>query len=131
MSRPLRLRSLRAFVFRHLLEKPVTTSFGAIRDRPMAFVRAEDDESVVGWGEIWCNFPTVGAEHRARLVESVLAPWPLGRAFDRSSEAFAWLTEGTAVLALQPQEPGPFAQAIAGVARSSATAVKHWWQIWD
>jgi L-alanine-DL-glutamate epimerase-like enolase superfamily enzyme len=109
------LRSLQAFVFRHPLETPVTTSFGTMRDRPMAVVRAEDGEGVVGWGEIWCNFPAVGAEHRARIVESVLAPLALGRAFDGPSEAFTWLTERTAVLALQSHEPGPFAQAIAGV----------------
>jgi D-galactarolactone cycloisomerase len=115
MSRPLELRSLRAFVFRYPLETPVMTSFGAMRDRPMALVRAEDDEGVVGWGEIWCNFPAVGAEHRARLVETVLAPLALGRSFRGPSEAFTWLTEATAVLALQSHEPGPFAQAIAGV----------------
>jgi len=86
-----------------------------MRDRPMVLVRAEDVDGVVGWGEAWCNFPAVGAEHRARLVESVFAPLALSRAFDDPAQAFDFLTGATAVLALQSAEPGPFAQAIAGV----------------
>ena len=49
---------------------PVRTSFGTMHDRPMVLVRVEDDEGAVGWGEVWCNFPTCGAEHRARIVET-------------------------------------------------------------
>ena len=32
------------------------------------------DDGHVGWGEVWANFPSTGAEHRARLVNEVLAP---------------------------------------------------------
>lgn len=115
MSRPLQIRSLRALVWRYPLKTPVVTSFGTMRDRPMVLVRAEDTDGNTGWGEIWCNFPAVGAEHRARLVHGVLAPIVTNRAFDDATAAFDALTEQTAVLALQAGEPGPFAQAIAGV----------------
>ncbi len=79
------------------------------------FVRAEDEDGVVGWGEVWANFPSTGAEHRARLVNEVLAPAVIGRALEGPAQAFEILTQGTAVLALQCGEPGPFAQAIAGI----------------
>lgn len=115
MSGAWHLARLEALVFRAPVEKPVVTSFGTMRDRPMALVRAVDRDGVEGWGEIWCNFPAVGAEHRARLVQSVLAPLAVGRTFTSPADAFAHLTERTAVLALQSAEPGPFAQAIAGV----------------
>ena len=115
MSAPLRLARLEAFVFRAPIAVPVVTSFGTMRDRPMALVRVTDADGVSGWGEIWCNFPTVGAEHRARLAASVLAPLVEGRTFASPAEAFATLTARTAVLALQSAEPGPIAQAIAGV----------------
>ena len=115
MSRPLQIRSLRALVWRYPLKTPVVTSFGTMRDRPMVLVRAEDTDGNAGWGEIWCNFPAVGAEHRARLVHGVLAPIVTSRSFDNASAAFDALTEQTTVLALQAGEPGPFAQAIAGV----------------
>ena len=115
MSKPLQLRSLRALVWRYPLKTPVVTSFGTMNDRPMVLVRAEDASGITGWGEIWCNFPAVGAEHRARLVHGVLAPLATGRAFADAPEVFEFLTAQTAVLALQSGEPGPFAQAIAGV----------------
>ena len=115
MSGPLRIRSLRALVWRYPLKTPVVTSFGTMRDRPMVLVRAEDVDGIAGWGEIWCNFPTVGAEHRARLVQGVLAPLATSRSFESPSDAFEFMTSDTAVMALQSGEPGPFAQAIAGV----------------
>ena len=72
---------LEALVFRGPVAVPVRTSFGTMHDRPAVLVRAEDAEGAVGWGEAWCNFPACGAEHRARLIESVLAPLVVGRAF--------------------------------------------------
>ena len=111
----LRLRSLGAQVFRAPVSVPVVTSFGIMRDRPMVLVRAEDQDGVVGWGEIWCNYPVVGAEHRARLVDQVLARLVEGESFTGPPDAWATLSERTSVLALQSGEPGPFAQCIAGI----------------
>jgi len=110
-----RLRNVRARVYRAPVDAPVVTSFGVMRDRPMVLVAVEDEDGVVGWGEAWCNFPAVGAEHRARLVESLIAPLVEGRTFETPQEAFRLLTSKTAVLALQSGESGPIAQAIAAV----------------
>lgn len=109
------LASLRAQLYRCPIETPVVTSFGTMHDRPMLLVRAEDRDGTVGWGEVWCNFPAFGAEHRARIVNRILAPLAEGRAFADPPAAFAALTDATAVMALQSGEPGPFAQCVAGV----------------
>lgn len=109
------VRTIQAFCYRYPLSTPVVTSFGRMLDRPAVFVRAEDEDGVVGWGEVWANFPSTGAEYRARLVNEVLAPAVIGRALEGPAQAFEILTQGTAVLALQCGEPGPFAQAIAGI----------------
>jgi len=109
------IRSIEAFCYRYPLATPVVTSFGKMLNRPAVFVRVIDEDGVEGWGEAWSNFPAPGAEHRARLVNDVLAPGLVGRKFDRPAEAFEALTKGTEVLALQCGEPGPFAQAIAGI----------------
>ena len=109
------VRSLRAQVYRAPVAAPVVTSFGTMRDRPMVLVRVEDRDGAVGWGEIWCNYPSVGPEYRARLVDGVLAGLVEGRRFAGPAAAFAGLTEATAVLALQSGEAGPFAQCIAGI----------------
>lgn len=103
------------FVYRAPIETPVQTSFGIMRDRPAVFVRVTDADGNAGWGEIWCNFPAVGAEHRARLVDSVFAPLLQGQTFESPETAFHRLTTHTAVLAIQSAEPGPIAQCIAGI----------------
>lgn len=104
-----------AHVFRWPVRTPVRTSFGTMHDRPMVLVSVEDADGAVGWGEAWCNFPACGAEHRARLVETVLAPLVEGRRFASPGAAWRALSDATAVLAIQAGEPGPLAQAIAAV----------------
>lgn len=110
-----RIARLEPFVFRAPVDTPVQTSFGIMRDRPAVFVRVTDADGACGWGEIWCNFPTVGAEHRARLVDSVFAPLIVGKSFASPEAAFLALTAQTEVLAIQAAEPGPIAQCIAGI----------------
>ena len=109
------IRDVQAFVFRCPIRVPVRTSFGVMHERPAVLIRVEDEDGAVGWGEAWCNFPSVGAEHRARLVNELLAPRLLGKTFASPREVFADLTGATAVLALQSGEHGPIAQAIAGL----------------
>jgi L-alanine-DL-glutamate epimerase-like enolase superfamily enzyme len=112
---PLAPARVDAFVFRCPIATPVRTSFGTMHDRPALFVRVEDADGAVGWGEVWCNFPSCGAEHRARLLETVMAPLLTSRSYDGPAQAFGWLSDRTAVLAIQSGEPGPMAQVIAGI----------------
>lgn len=111
---PLRLAKVEALVFRAPIAVPVQTSFGIMHDRPAVLVRAQDRDGCVGWGEIWCNFPAVGAEHRARVLASCVAPILLEQEWDSPRQAFALLTRRLHVLGLQTGEPGTIAQAIAG-----------------
>jgi len=112
---PFTIRSVQALCYRYPLATPVVTSFGRMLNRPAVFVRVEDADGYVGWGEAWSNFPSTGAEHRARFVNEVLAPAICGLAAAAPSDIFERLTQGTSVLALQSGEQGPFAQAIAGI----------------
>ena len=82
------LTRVQTFFYRAPIQTPVQTSFGIMRDRPAVFVRVEDHEGVVGWGEAWCNFPACGAEHRARLLDTVLAPLVLQRQFSNPAGNF-------------------------------------------
>src|SRR5215475_9602657 len=112
---PFKLRKLQALCYRYPLTTPVVTSFGKMTSRPAVFVRVEDQDGQAGWGEAWCNFPSTGAEHRARLINEMLAPAAVGFSFNEPSQVFEKLTQGTSVLALQSGEAGPFAQSIAGI----------------
>jgi L-alanine-DL-glutamate epimerase-like enolase superfamily enzyme len=110
----LRLAKVKALVFRAPVDVPVQTSFGIMYDRPAVLVRVEDRDGMVGWGEIWCNFPGVGAEHRARVLESCVAPLLLERDWEHPGEAFDTLSRRLHVLGIQSGEPGTMAQAVAG-----------------
>ncbi len=105
---------IQTYVFRYPLKMPVVTSFGRMHDRPAALVRVEDPDGAYGWGEIWCNFPGCGAEHRARLVETVISEH-LVRAQAEPAAMFRSLTRKLNILTLQTGEYGPLAQAVAGV----------------
>jgi L-alanine-DL-glutamate epimerase-like enolase superfamily enzyme len=78
-------------------------------------LRVEDADGAHGWGEVWCNFPACGAEHRERLLQTLLFPLLQGRRFAGPAAAFDHLTRATAILAIQSGEHGPLQQAIAGI----------------
>jgi len=94
---------------------PVRTSFGVMHDRPALLVRVEDDEGAFGWGEVWCNFPPCGAEHRAELLRTLVTPALYGQAAADPAATWASLTQRFAVLALQSGEPGPLAHVMSAV----------------
>lgn len=110
-----RVGRVRAFVYRAPVEKPVITSFGVMHDRPAVLVQVEADDGSVGWGEIWANFPACGAEHRARLATSELAPRLQRAKFGSPADAFRCLERAVRTLALQSGEWGPLAQSLAGI----------------
>jgi L-alanine-DL-glutamate epimerase-like enolase superfamily enzyme len=109
------LAALDALVYRVPVDEPVRTSFGVMHERPALLVRARAQDGSLGWGEAWCNFPAVGAEHRARLVASVIAPQLVGHFWDSPTAATNGLEAALRVLAIQSGEPGPLAQVCAAV----------------
>ncbi|CAN5461176.1 mandelate racemase/muconate lactonizing enzyme family protein [soil metagenome] len=102
------------FVFRAPADPPVQTSFGIMRDRPAVLLRVTDPDGAHGWGEIWCNFPVVGAEHRARMASTYLPTLVCGKTWTSPQECFKAVSEQLAVLAIQCGEPGPIQQMVAG-----------------
>lgn len=112
---PISVTSVETYVFRAPIDNPVKTSFGVMNDRPALLIRVEDGAGAHGWGEVWCNFPICGAEYRAHLINTTLAPWLLQQEPQRPSEFFAALSRKMHVLGLQTGEAGPLAQCIAGL----------------
>lgn len=102
-------------VFRAPIAEPVRTSFGTMSNRPSVLVRIMDEEGAVGWGEIWCNYPVCGAEHRARLAAEVVGPHLIGRSFSSPPVAYRFLADTVRILSLQTREFGPLDQVIAGL----------------
>ena len=111
----IRIERVEVVVYRAPIGVPVVNAFGTMFNRPAVIVRLTDVEGASGLGEIWCNFPTCGAEHRARLVESFLGPLLQSETWSGPEQAFRHLTGRARRLVLQAGEPGPLAQCIAGL----------------
>jgi D-galactarolactone cycloisomerase len=109
------INRLECWVFRAPLEVPVATSFGVMNSRPAVFLRMCASDGAWGWGEVFCNFPQVGAEHRARLVDSMFAPLVQGRSSTDPPRLRQDLEDQTRRVAIQCGEPGPFAQIISAI----------------
>ncbi len=112
---PSRIERIECMVYRVPIERPVRTSFGAMTDRAGTFVRVTAEDGAFGWGEVFSNFPQVGAEHRARLVHSLFDPLLKGRECDDPVKTWRWLEAQLRRLAIQCGEPGPFAQIIGAI----------------
>jgi L-alanine-DL-glutamate epimerase-like enolase superfamily enzyme len=109
------IKHVEAILLRAGIDVPVQTSFGTMYDRPALLVRITDADGCVGHGEIWCNFPSRGAEYKASLLVNEFAYWLKGRQFSSPAEIFDGLTAAFAVLGLQTADPGTLLQVIAGV----------------
>ena len=114
-SGPIKLAKLDPILLRAKIDVPVITSFGIISERTSLLIRAEDIDGAVGWGEVFGNFPTHGAENRKHILEDYIAILALSKSWKSPLEAFDTITAKTHVLTLQSGEPGPFAQSIAGL----------------
>lgn len=112
--KPIKVASIEAFAYRVPIATPVKVSFGTFRDRPMVLVHVTDADGAEGWGEAWCNWPAVGAEHRARLAADI-GERLIGRTLSSPDEAFTALTSELEVMVLQTGEVGPMAHAISGI----------------
>lgn len=106
------ISGVECWVFRAPIEAPVATAFGTMTSRPALFLRVTARDGAWGWGEVFCNFPQVGAEHRARLIDSLFAPLLRGSRCDDPPRLREHLEERTRRMAIQCGEPGPFAQII-------------------
>lgn len=102
-------------VFRVPIDKPVSTSFGVMTNRPAVFVRLTDADCAFGWGEIFANWPAAGAEHRARLLVEDMSDLVIGFQANDANALFHDLTRKTHIRALQCGEWSPFSQVIAGL----------------
>jgi len=109
-----RIERVSLHVLRAPIAEPVRTSFGVMVDRPCVLVAIGDAEGTWGWGEIWCNYPVCGAEHRARLAAEAVAPPLVGQSFADPSAAQRFLARTLRVLALQTREFGALDQIRAG-----------------
>lgn len=132
----MKITRIEPWVYRAPVLEPVANAFGSMSNRPSLFVRMTAADGAWGWGEVFCNFPQVGAEHRARLLTSVFKPLVEGRQFQDATVFRAHLEAGTRRMAIQCGEPGSFAQVTGGLEQAfwdmtARRANKPLWRLLD
>ncbi|MFV0297274.1 MAG: mandelate racemase/muconate lactonizing enzyme family protein [Hyphomicrobiaceae bacterium] len=116
----IRIERAECFVYRAQIDEPVINAFATIPERVAVFVKLTDTDGVSGWGEIWSNFPTIGAEHRARLFDALVAPRLAGKTISRPEHFWAASDRALHLMAIQSGEPGAI-----GAALSAADGALH------
>lgn len=111
----LTITKVECWVHRAPIATPLANAFAAMTNRPATWLRITASDGAWGWGEVFSNFPTVGAEHRARLVESIFAPLLEQCVLEDPADIRQVLETRTRIMAIQCGEPGPFAQIIGAI----------------
>jgi D-galactarolactone cycloisomerase len=114
-SARIKVAQVEARIVRTPIAVPVRASFGVMRDRPAVYLRVTDTDGAQGFGEVWCNFPSVGPEHRGRLAQEVIGPILIESGERELKSVFAYLMQRLHVMAIQSGEWGPFRQVAAGI----------------
>ena len=109
------IRRVDCYALSRAVDAPVVTAFGTYHDRPVVLLRVEDRDGAFGRAEVRRNFPNLGAEHRARLLETLVAHRTVDRSFESPESAFAALAAESRVRTLRSGEPGAVAQCVAGI----------------
>jgi D-galactarolactone cycloisomerase len=111
----IKISRVEARIVRTPISVPVRSSFGMMRERPAVYLRVTDTDGAQGFGEVWCNFPSVAAEHRGRLAQEVIGPILIESGEIELKGVFAHLMRRLHVMAIQSGEWGPFRQVAAGI----------------
>lgn len=115
LAAPIRIGEISTFVLEAPIAKPVRNSWRTLTSRSALLLRITDHEGAEGWGEVWCNYPPRGAQHRADLINLVAAPVIAGREFASPEAVFRTLEQALRIPSITSGEYGPFAQIAAGI----------------
>jgi len=104
----IKIKSLRSYYLEFPLVDPVITSFGVMKSRPCIIVELEDYNRHIGYGEIWCNFPSNGASYRFNLLKSIYHSSLVGCEFSNPEKLIDNITEKFKSLFVQSGDLGSF-----------------------
>ena len=104
----IKIKSLRSYYLEFPLINPVITSFGVMKTRPCIIVELEDFNQNIGYGEIWCNFPSDGASYRFNLLNSLYLDNIIGLKFSNPDKLIDKITDKFKTLFIQSGDIGSF-----------------------
>lgn len=112
---PIKIDRVQAFAVSARPPVGPESSLGTMPVRNGLLIALTTTDGVVGWGEIWCNFPPRGNLARQNLMQDVIAPLLVGAQFDHYSDCRATLEQSLARMIIHTGEYGPFAHCLSGI----------------
>ena len=67
----IKITSIRIYYLEFSLPNNIITSFGVMKSRPTIILELEDSNNNIGYGEVWCNFPSDGANYRFNVLKNI------------------------------------------------------------
>jgi len=111
----IKIKSLRSYYLEFPLTNPVITSFGIMNARPCIIIKLEDFNKNIGYGEIWCNFPSDGASYRFNLLNNLYIDKIIGHEFSNPEKLINIIMDKFKTLFVQSRDIGSFDNINAGL----------------
>ena len=111
----IKIKSLRSYYLEFPLIDPVITSFGVMKTRPCIIIELEDFNKNIGYGEIWCNFPSDAASYRFNLLNSLYLNHIIGCEFSNPEKLIDKIADTFKTLFVQSGDIGSFDNINAGL----------------
>jgi len=111
----IKIKSLRSYYLEFPLTNPVITSFGIMNARPCIIIKLEDFNKNIGYGEIWCNFPSDGASYRFNLLNNLYIDKIISHEFSNPEKLINIIMDKFKTLFVQSRDIGSFDNINAGL----------------
>ncbi len=106
---------IRAFALRAEVSFGPSSALAEMPVRNALLVELTTSEGIVGWGEIWCNFPPRGNEARLMLLEDVIAPRLIGSELPQPGQIIQQIEGEQLRMIIHTAEPGAYGACLAGL----------------
>lgn len=108
------IAAVRILRHRWPLPKPRVFAFGLRTHRDALTVEVETSDGVLGWGEVWAQFPPWGPVERIEILRHAVRPLLEGETLDDPARLYRLMMARLRTMATQWGAKGPVHQAIAG-----------------
>ena len=108
------IKDIKVYYLEYPLINSINTSFGLMNSRPAIILQVEDSNKNIGYGEVWCNFPSDGAKYRFELIKNIFIPFLQGKTFVDPNNFIKLISEKLKTIFVQSGDMGSFNNICAG-----------------
>lgn len=89
----MKIKQINPIIIELPLASPITTSFGTMTSRKHMIIEISTHCGLLGYGEVWTNFPLYNAEDKLSLYNNYIIPLLTNATFDNPNDIYSLLEE--------------------------------------